>query len=106
MRYNVSQIEKNPEISMAATAMVHARVEKAVKERAANALASMGLTVSGAVNMFLTRVAAEGAIPFEVRIPNAATREAMAEADALASTPTPRFSDADTLIDALEAPGQ
>ena len=91
---------------MAATATVHARVDAAVKERATAALANMGLTVSSAVNMFLTRVAVEQAIPFDVRIPNAATREAMADADAIAASRRTRFPDAKQMMDALEAPGE
>jgi len=91
---------------MAATAMVHARVEKAVKEQAASALASMGLTISSAVNMFLTRVAAEQAIPFEVRTPNAATREAIAEANSIVAERRARFPNGKHLINALEASGE
>ncbi len=66
----------------------------------------MGLTVSGAVNMFLTRVAVEQAIPFAIRVPNAVTREAIAEANAFAAGGGARFSDAESLMDALEAPGE
>lgn len=91
---------------MAATAMVHARVDEAVKKQATIALAKMGLTVSGAVNMFLTRVAVEQAIPFAVRIPNAETVEAMAEADRILAGEGARFSSFDSLMDALEAPAE
>ena len=41
----------------------------------------MGISVSDAVRMLLVRVAAEKALPFEVRIPNAATVKAMRAAD-------------------------
>jgi DNA-damage-inducible protein J len=37
----------------------------------------MGLTVSDAVRLLLTRVAAEKAMPFDVRVPNRATRAAI-----------------------------
>jgi DNA-damage-inducible protein J len=66
--------------SMSATEMVHIRIDKRVKARAAKALASMGLSVSDAVRVLLTRVAAEQALPFEVKSPNAATTAAMQEA--------------------------
>ena len=89
---------------MPATAMIHVRVDETVKQQATVALAKMGLTVSGAVNLFLTRVAADQAIPFPVQVPNAATREAMAEASAIAAARQARFSDPDRLIDVLEAP--
>ena len=60
-----------------ATGMVHIRVEKKVKAKAAKTLASMGLTISDAVRLLLTRVAAENALPFEVRVPNRETLAAM-----------------------------
>jgi DNA-damage-inducible protein J len=66
--------------AMAATEMVHVRVEKRIKIQAAKTLAAMGLSVSDAVRVLLTRVAAEKALPFEVKVPNAATAAAMREA--------------------------
>ena len=60
-----------------ASNMVHIRVDGDVKEQAAEALASMGLTVSDAVRILLTRIAAEKAMPFELRVPNRATAEAI-----------------------------
>jgi DNA-damage-inducible protein J len=42
----------------------------------------MGMSVSDAVRMMLVRVAAENALPFEVRVPNATTVKAMQSADA------------------------
>ncbi len=63
-----------------ATTMVHVRVDERVKARAARALAAMGLSVSDAVRVMLTRVAAEKALPFEVRAPNTTTVAAMEEA--------------------------
>ncbi len=62
---------------MAATSMVHIRVDQKVKAKAAKTLASMGLTVSDAVRLLLTRVASEKALPFEVRVPNRETAAAM-----------------------------
>lgn len=60
-----------------ASSMVHIRVDEKVKARAAKTLASMGLTVSDAVRLLLTRIAAEKALPFEVRVPNRETAAAM-----------------------------
>jgi DNA-damage-inducible protein J len=65
---------------MAANALVQTRIEETVKEEAATVLAAMGLTVSDAVRMMLTRVAREKALPFEPLVPNATTIEAMKEA--------------------------
>jgi DNA-damage-inducible protein J len=66
---------------MATTTMVHVRINEAIKEQAAVALDAMGLSVSDAVRVFLTRVAAEKALPFALQVPNAVTMAAMAEAE-------------------------
>ncbi len=64
-----------------ATTMVHVRVDEKTKKRAARTLAGMGLSVSDAVRMLLVRVAAEKALPFEVKVPSPTTGEAMRAAD-------------------------
>jgi DNA-damage-inducible protein J len=66
---------------MATTTMVHIRVDEKVKADATKTLAAMGMSVSDAVRMLLVRVAAEKALPFEVKVPNATTVKAMQEAD-------------------------
>ncbi len=65
---------------MSANAVVRARIDEHIKEEATVVLASMGLTVSDAFRLMLTRVAREKALPFEPLIPNAETIEAMKEA--------------------------
>lgn len=67
---------------MAANALVQTRIDGKIKEQAAVALAAMGLTVSDAVRLMLTRVAYDGALPFEAFRPNAETIAAMEEARA------------------------
>lgn len=47
----------------AQTSMLHVRVDDQLKDQAAQALASVGLTLSDAVLILLTRVAAEGGLP-------------------------------------------
>ena len=74
-RYNVSQ-----RVIMSTT-MVHVRVDEKTKQKAAKTLAAMGMSVSDAVRMLLVRVAAEKALPFDVRVPNATTVKAMRAAD-------------------------
>ena len=64
---------------MATDAVVRARIDAHVKEKAAKVLADMGLSVSDAIRLLLFRVAAEKALPFEIKVPNAETRAAMAE---------------------------
>ena len=62
--------------------VVRARIDTNIKERAADALADMGLSVSDAIRLLLVRVADERRLPFEVKAPNATTRRAMAELEA------------------------
>lgn len=47
-------------------AQVNFRVDDAVKARAESVCAAMGLTMSSAINIFLTKVANERRIPFEL----------------------------------------
>ena len=47
----------------AQTSMLHVRVDSQLKADATEKLAHVGLTVSDAVRILLTRVAAEGALP-------------------------------------------
>lgn len=87
---------------MSTTTMVHVRVDEHVKAQATETLAAMGLTVSDAVRVFLTRVAAEKQLPFAYRMPNAETRTAMQEADEIAHTRRARFATATELFNDLE----
>ena len=87
---------------MAATTMVHVRVDEQIKIQAADTLATMGLSISDAVRVFLMRVVAEKQMPFAIKVPNTHTRAAMAEADEIASLHSARFNSADELFDDLE----
>lgn len=46
--------------------VVRARIDGQIKEEASNVLAGMGLFVSDAIRMLLTRIAADKAIPFDI----------------------------------------
>lgn len=98
LRYNVSQLV-NKELVMAATSMVHVRVDEHIKTQATETLAAMGLSVSDAVRVFLTRVVAEQQLPFALKAPNADTRAAMEEARTISKA---RFTSAKELIVDLE----
>jgi len=87
---------------MATTTMVHVRVDEHIKAQAAETLAAMGLSVSDAVRVFLTRVVAEKQLPFALQVPNVETRAAMAEADEMARVRRARFATAVELFDDLE----
>ena len=62
---------------MANTTMVHIRVDEKLKREACAALDGIGLSLSDAVRLLLVRVAAEKALPFEIRVPNTNTIRAM-----------------------------
>lgn len=64
---------------MSANALVQTRIDLAVKEEAAHVLAAMGLTVSDAVRLMLTRIAIEKKLPFVPLVPNARTIAAIKE---------------------------
>jgi DNA-damage-inducible protein J len=51
---------------MPANALVQTRIDPAVKQRAAAVLEELGITVSEAVRILLTRTANEGVLPFEL----------------------------------------
>lgn len=91
---------------MAATGMVHVRVDEDEKNEASAVLASMGLSVSGVVRVMLKRIAREKTVPFDLRMPNAETRAAMAEADAIIENGRTRFATAQELLDDLEKAGE
>ena len=49
-------------------AQINFRVDDTVKAKAERACAAMGLTMSTAINIFLTKLANEQRIPFEVAV--------------------------------------
>jgi DNA-damage-inducible protein J len=67
--------------AMATDTTVRARIDDRVKKEAAHVLEDMGLSVSDAIRMMLMRVAAEKALPFEVKVPNAVTARTLRKAD-------------------------
>ena len=86
----------------ATTAMVHVRVDETVKAQAAETLASMGLTLSDAIRVFLTRVVADKELPFALKAPNSTSRAAIAEASEITQSRRARFATADALVNDVE----
>ena len=64
---------------MAANQLVQARINGAIKQEASAVLEAMGLTVSDAVRLLLTKIAREHALPFDPLIPNEKTVAAIME---------------------------
>lgn len=58
---------------------VRARIDSATKERAADALEAMGLSISDAIRLLMLRVADERRLPFEIKVPNSHTQKAIME---------------------------
>ena len=67
---------------MPSNTVVRASIDGQTKEEAAAVLDAMGLTVSDAFRMLLTRIAKERVLPFEPLVPNEETIQAMQEARA------------------------
>lgn len=92
-----------------ATAVTTIRLNDDVKRRSLPMLESLGISLSTYVNMALVQLCRQGKIPFESYvardIPTEETSRAIVEAQArdfgLLSDDTPRFGDADGLIDSL-----
>ena len=82
---------------MSQDAVIRARVNGEVKEKAAAVLAAMGLTISDMMRMTLIKVAQEKALPFDPS-PNEETIAAMRELD---DGKGKRFSSADDLFSEL-----
>ena len=61
------------------TTDVRCRIDAKVKADAAEVIEAMGLNVSDAIRLFLKRVATDGTIPFDLRLPNAKTIAAIKE---------------------------
>jgi DNA-damage-inducible protein J len=79
---------------------VRARIDTETKKRAVDALESMGLSLSDAIRLLMMRIADERRLPFEVKVPNNVTQEAMKELESGHGT---QFSDVDALMADLHA---
>src|SRR5260370_10347575 len=62
------------------SAMIRARVEPELKHRAEAMLEQLGLTVTTAITLFYRQIIHHAGLPFDLRLPNTATRRAMHDA--------------------------
>ena len=74
------QYEKGQKDIKMLNTTVRARVDSNLKSETEAIFAKIGITTSQAINIFLTRVKYERGIPFELKIPNQTTIDAMQEA--------------------------
>ena len=65
---------------MAKTATIRARVEPPLKAQAEGIFRELGLSATEAITLFYRQVVLRQGVPFEVRIPNAETAEALRQA--------------------------
>jgi DNA-damage-inducible protein J len=79
---------------------VRARIDSRTKKRAADALETIGLSISDAIRLLMLRIADEHRLPFEVKVPNAATRRAITE---LETGKGKRFASVNALMADLHA---
>lgn len=84
---------------MASNALVQTRIDSDVKDRATVVLENMGLTVSDAVRILLTRTANEGALPLEL-LSNSATHDAWFRSKVLQALEETQPDIADSDVDA------
>lgn len=88
------------------SSMLHVRMDNDLKRRATEALSTMGLTASEAVRLLFHRIAVDQAFPLELKVPNAETRSAMAEAEGILNAGKTRFATADEMFADLEKTGR
>jgi len=62
---------------MAKTAMTHARLTPEVKEKAETILRELGISISSAYEMFYRQIIAHRGLPFDPRLPNETSIQAM-----------------------------
>ena len=71
-----------PAVPPAKTGVIRARIDPELKSRAETILHAVGLNASDAIRLFYRQIALHQGLPFDVRIPNAETRQAILDARA------------------------
>jgi DNA-damage-inducible protein J len=84
---------------MTETAVVSARIDSDLKRSAEQVFKEMGLSAAQAIRLFYREVELQRSLPFRVKIPNEATRQALHEAKARYDLKS--FNSADELFEDL-----
>jgi len=66
---------------MAKTTVIQARIDPAIKKKAQKVFETLHISMSEAISLYLTQVALHRGIPFEIRIPNRVTFQALRDAE-------------------------
>jgi len=85
---------------MAKTATTHARLTPEIKKEAEDILNKLGISISAAYEMFYRQIIAYDGLPFELRIPNKKTLDAMNSAR---NGEGKKYDDVDSLFEDLGA---
>ena len=81
------------------TATARARIHPDIKEKAEDIIHDLGLSVSAAFELYYRQIILNNGLPFDVRIPNEASRQAIHEARTGRGK---RFPSAEKLFEDLE----
>jgi DNA-damage-inducible protein J len=85
---------------MAKTAFVGTRIDPALKRDVERICDELGLSLSQAITLFLKQLQLQEGLPFEVRLPSKATRDAIASAAERRDLTS--YDDPDALYDDLD----
>ena len=66
---------------MSKTAIIQARVDPEVKNKAQNIFHKLNISMSEAISLFLTQVTLNKGIPFEIKIPNELTTKTLSKSE-------------------------
>lgn len=80
-------------------AYVQARIDPQIKEEARNILDELGISMSEAIVVYLKQIILQRGIPFELKLPNKATLQALQQ---LESGKGVTFDSVDKLLEDLE----
>lgn len=84
---------------MAKEATARARIDADLKEAAESILAECGLNATQGINLFYRQIVLNHGLPFDVKIPNAESRQAIRETET--GEGLVRFNSADDLFEDL-----
>ena len=93
-----------PELPVAKSAMIRARVAPELKDRAETVLSKLGLTATTAITMLYQQIVVRRGLPFDVSLPNEATRRAMRDARAGRTVAARSLSELLADLDSAEPP--
>jgi DNA-damage-inducible protein J len=82
------------------TEMIHTRINQNLKREAELVFGSLGINTADAIRMFLTQVTLNQGIPFDIKIPNIETRNAIKDSRKRKNLSTISMDDLDKVYDA------